>query len=59
MHTVERACIPNNLCWNSLTCILNNYAGISSDDVINDMTSLAASLWTLYSGGGGGGGVTY
>ena len=27
------------------------YAGISGD-VIDDMTSLAASLWTLYGGGG-------
>ena len=33
------------------------YAG-NSGDVIDDMTSLAASLWKLY-GGGGGGGVTY
>jgi hypothetical protein len=46
-------CIPNNLCGNSWTCILSNWAGISGYDVIDGMTSLAASLWTLYGGGGG------
>ena len=31
------------------------YAGISGYDGISDMTTLAASLWTLEGGGGGGG----
>ena len=33
------------------------WAGVSGYDVIGDMTSLSAFLWSLY-GGGGGGGVT-
>ena len=37
----------------------SGWAGISGYDVISDMTSLAASLWTLDGGRGGGGGVTY
>ena len=33
--------------------LLIHWAGISGYDVISDMTSLAASLWTLDGGGGG------
>jgi hypothetical protein len=58
MHKVERAYPIIYAGIVERTIVLNNYAGISGYDVINDMTSLAASLWALYRGGGWGG-VTY
>jgi hypothetical protein len=55
MHKVERAYPIIYAGIVERTIVLNNYAGISGYDVINDMTSLAASLWALYRGGGWGG----